>query len=447
MTDLQYCLNDVAMLGSVLVGIAMLTWPARVPERFFALTPIRWFGFGFLVFSVAAPLYLRLSDHSITGEPAFTGMLLMGLVAGSTYLVGWRSAARRLAFKGFLQVPATYPMHSLVKVALFTAMLGIVATTVLAILAGGGVALLQVRESALGMTGIDWYNTLCFFTAQYVVALGIVSHLVVHTRHKLLLSGILVVLAFLFLLTSLKLGSRTRLFYGVFNCVYLLNFANSRRRTIALMAFCILALPIAVRFGQVRGSRLSVTEQALELSRPSGTTGDAKGLYSILGSAEFDAFENGVHLVDIVGRKGGYLYGASFLAALINPIPRLIWPTKPVVDVVAPMREAGVGKAAYDNANIAVSLVAECYVNLGWWGVLLFPYVLGYLTSRAWSTLIPHADNLIVALSLTSLCVFSLMVCRGSFVIMSTIALMASALPLLGLLRYALLRSKVARAA
>lgn len=85
--------------------------------------------------------------------------------------------------------------------------------------------------------------------------------------------------------------------------------------------------------------------------------------------------------------QSAYLYGRSFVDAAIAPIPRAIWPDKPV--------EGGSGRIVNDmtgltlnrNTSWGVGNVMEFYINFGLWslipGFLLLGYLIGWLDRRA----------------------------------------------------------------
>ncbi len=425
-------INLLGICSAGVVAASLLLVPVHSPERLAALVPIRWFGLGLITFNVAAPLYLMLSNDPVTHDRAFIAMLLGGGVAGVGYLGGWAGGLRRPLVRRCQVRPSVIPAKPLAVLGTLAVALGMLGTGMFVFKSGGVFDFWATKHGKLDMIGPGLYNVVCLLVAQYVVGMGVLASLAKRAQRKEALFAVLAVVGILFVLSSMKLGSRTRMLFGALSLVYFLGLVNTRKKAIVWLVVGVSVLPLAVRYGSIRSEGLSLKESLTALVFP-GELAHRSSLSHVFGSAEFDAFENGVYLTDVVSRTGAFFYGSSFLTALINPIPRLVWATKPVVDVVAPMRQATVGKGAIDNANIAVSLVAECYVNLWWPGVFFIPSLLGYLAARIWQTVCTSGTNVFTALLLVALCVFSLVVCRGSFAIIFTMSLMVALLPILAM--------------
>ena len=425
---------DICALAAVAIGVgALFTIP--VHGALAAFSPLRWFGLGFFLFNVAAPVHMMLTEDPVSSEPAFTSLLLMSAAGAGAYRMGWQEGGR--SGRTGVANPPTFTPRVLARIAVIAATLGITGTVLIIMRSGGVTPFLMGTEARLELIGMSLYNIVCLLTAQYVAAIGIVSHRIMHTRRKWGLGILLCLLLAAFLLTSLKLGSRTRILFGVVCVVFFLGLASTKRRALLCLVIAICCLPLAVQYGQIRSSHLSLRDQVGALFSVDRTDPSAGRTASILGSAEFDAFLNGVYLIEVVRERGEYLYGASFVAALINPIPRQLWPNKPVVDIVEPMRRLAVGKGAVDNANIAVSFIAECYVNFGWCGVIGGPFLLAYVMSRFQRLVCSGCVDPIVGILHVGLAVFSFMVCRGSFTIIFTMACMVIVMPVAMLsLRY-----------
>lgn len=435
MNALEY-INCLVLLGCFVVGLLLLLVPLHAPEKFKALAPIRWFGLGFVTFNVVAPFYLMMSGKEVVTQIAFTEVLVMSLVAGLAYLAGWCEGNKRPLLVSITSLPCLIPQRRLIVLGFLACLLGLMGTLIMIVASGTLGAFWHTAGSGLDLVGRKYYNVVCLLTAQYVVGLGITAYFLRRSPRKIHLWAVLVLLCLLFVLSSIKLGSRSRMMYGAFSTVFFLGLVETKRSARIWLLMAVLVLPLTIRYGYLRNSGLASREQLAALFIPGSHDTPELSLSGLPGSAEFDAFENGVYLVDVVIKEGKFLYGASFAASLINPIPRFLWPEKPVVDLVAPMRKMGVGKGSIENANIAVSLVAECYVNLWWLGIFITPFVLGYLASRLWRILLARSGNVSVGLLIVSLCVFSLMICRGSFTIIFTTSLMVAVLPGIMILKH-----------
>jgi hypothetical protein len=100
----------------------------------------------------------------------------------------------------------------------------------------------------------------------------------------------------------------------------------------------------------------------------------------------FGTFDEACTSIYYYPEKHGYLYGESFYALLVNPIPRRLWPDKPVGYGYT------LGQAVF-HRNIPVStfgasLVAELFANGGGVAVILGMVLLGFLCNAYDSALL-----------------------------------------------------------
>ena len=70
-------------------------------------------------------------------------------------------------------------------------------------------------------------------------------------------------------------------------------------------------------------------------------------------------------------------YGETFVAALVAPIPRAIWPEKPTVAGGAETVSAYTGFRFHGDTSVGVGQVMECYINFGTWGVAVGFFLIG----------------------------------------------------------------------
>jgi hypothetical protein len=72
-----------------------------------------------------------------------------------------------------------------------------------------------------------------------------------------------------------------------------------------------------------------------------------------------------------------YLYGLTYLAVLVNPIPREFFPNKPVgigaiMGEVNPVTRVGV--------SISITFFGEAYANFGGLGIFIISFLFGYIS-------------------------------------------------------------------
>jgi hypothetical protein len=79
--------------------------------------------------------------------------------------------------------------------------------------------------------------------------------------------------------------------------------------------------------------------------------------------------------------NGKLYYGSTYLNLLTLPIPRQWWPDKPSLadylqDISRPSRPMG-------EMGMIVTYLGESYVNFGFLGILIVPYLVAYWLARA----------------------------------------------------------------
>lgn len=102
-----------------------------------------------------------------------------------------------------------------------------------------------------------------------------------------------------------------------------------------------------------------------------------------------DAYYQLARTLDYFPARAGFLDGYSFFGVIANPVPRALWPGKPI----------GVGKLAsilYDgnpHNSIGLSLPGELYANFGYVGSLLGMFLFGLLTAGIYAWYMRQRGN------------------------------------------------------
>jgi oligosaccharide repeat unit polymerase len=100
-------------------------------------------------------------------------------------------------------------------------------------------------------------------------------------------------------------------------------------------------------------------------------------------------------LLFVVRAEGEHMspqYGTTYFTQLVNPIPRAIWPGKPVADAGLIMARAygAVDSKGEPFMTISPGFLGEAYLNFGFLGVLIVPALAGVIV-RSWDRLLPLA--------------------------------------------------------
>lgn len=85
------------------------------------------------------------------------------------------------------------------------------------------------------------------------------------------------------------------------------------------------------------------------------------------------------HIIDAIPNKLPFAFGSTYLTALYAPIPRSIWPTKPVVNVDNIVGQKVYGSMYFGAGGTPPGLIAEAYWNFWYFGILIVPYLVGFL--------------------------------------------------------------------
>jgi oligosaccharide repeat unit polymerase len=84
--------------------------------------------------------------------------------------------------------------------------------------------------------------------------------------------------------------------------------------------------------------------------------------------------------------------GMTYFTQLVNPIPRAIWPSKPVADAGLILARAygAVDRFGEPTMTTSPGFLGEAYLNFGFLGIFIVPAVAGVIV-RAWDRLLPLA--------------------------------------------------------
>jgi O-antigen/teichoic acid export membrane protein len=136
------------------------------------------------------------------------------------------------------------------------------------------------------------------------------------------------------------------------------------RRRLRIKALAIAALvPTLLVFGAIGEARAQVRAASPSYHAP------VDGLNSLINPLEHFA-----QLVDTHRTSG---HGSTFLAELVTPVPRVLWPHKPVQlgRRLAFLTEAKTASAS--NLSVVTLIQGEWFYNFGWLGLLLMTLVVG----------------------------------------------------------------------
>ncbi len=175
--------------------------------------------------------------------------------------------------------------------------------------------------------------------------------------------------------------SRTPLMYGSFvagMCIFsdAVTYARRRGQEAGLRLLVLLVLPV-LTYGV-----LTLGSAAKGYSAAMGEVFDVEKLETVMSDhrrnlAFIDAYENAIFAIDTFPSQQDYLWGRSYVAVVLGPVPRSVWPKKPkgfaehltVAKRGQDIREAGL--------SLATSLLGDLWAGGGWVNLILGSVALG----------------------------------------------------------------------
>ncbi|HLU48630.1 MAG TPA: O-antigen polymerase [Planctomycetota bacterium] len=176
-------------------------------------------------------------------------------------------------------------------------------------------------------------------------------------------------------------GDRSRALVPALIVIIFWHYSIRRIRPILLMglAFAIVVLAVAIR--DLRGTSFGGREVDFTVIEESVTAPTLVVERFVLGRGTVDIIGVLLHLMP---ERLPFQHGATYIRALVMPIPRALWPDKPLVD------ESGlVGRAFFgpDYYGLPVGTEGVLYMNFHLPGVLLGMIFLGALHRRIYESL------------------------------------------------------------
>jgi len=355
----------------------------------------------------------------------YVPMALASVLGGLAFWLGWRSKRHLIKPASMNIQPDLYPQRYILQV-LTLAPVTLTALMVISRRYGSLLAFARVPQQAYYVIGPEFYNVFSLLLASFVPLIALALNLALHTcgLRKAWWGFVGIALFLMFFLIALKLGARYRLLLAIIPAfaVYL----STRQRRIGLRSLIIMG-SLGVLFyilGRIR-YQLILTPRDILQRTIEYFTNLRHGLYfDIFMAGDFDAFENGMHLLYLVPHSRPFMLGSTLISVLYNPIPRAIWPGKPAPSINQYLIEIGMGPASVGHFNFAVSLIAELYVNFWWIGVAVGMFLLGNIAARLWNWFLANRHRPEAWFHIGLFCAYLPMVTRGSFHSMTVYYLM-----------------------
>lgn len=113
----------------------------------------------------------------------------------------------------------------------------------------------------------------------------------------------------------------------------------------------------------------------------------------------FEMFRELLYLQRHIPENSDFKHGHTYYVQMVNPIPRFLWPGKPIGD--AGLELAGLRNSVANGADLTISpgLIGEMHWNGGIVGILLVSGLMGYL-AKSWDRVRPLAAESLLAFTI-----------------------------------------------
>jgi oligosaccharide repeat unit polymerase len=221
---------------------------------------------------------------------------------------------------------------------------------------------------------------------------------------KLNMKGRLLLLCILFLMIpSFAQGDRSKIFFYTISILILRLWAGKpmRRFTIIVSLIFVPFLIFAMREWRIGNSLSgrslsSIFEQMVETL----LLGEDTAMAPLMSA-----------LINRIGEDLNYFYGSSYLTVFARPVPSVIWPTKPPeIDKILNLEFF---PSLSNSVGFSFSGLSEPYVNFGILGVVLFYFLLGFLSHKMY--LRATFGDVRFQFFSAWLCAFMIILARGNF--------------------------------
>lgn len=416
-----------AWLLCLMTGLILL-WADRESELQW-ISPLKWFGIAFLVLHLIMPFNILFFKDSLDlkfDSSEYFLMCIASVLGGISFWFGWR-LKRCIAIRPII-IPEKHigsRNQRLIQMLLLFP-ISVIALIVLSHAFGSLLAFAIVPFEAYDLIGPDFYNIFSFILASFVpfTILAMAQFQDTRSIQRVWWAVAATLLFLMYFLIAMKLGSRFRLLFIILPIFAM--FCSTRKiraNSWPMLLFGCCGILFYV-FGRIRHHLVLLPGDFLNKITEYFSASSRSLYFDIFMSGDFDAFQNGMHLLSIVPYSKPLMWGATFFSVIYNPIPRFLWAGKPAPSINQYLIDEGLGPASVGHYNFAVSLIAELYANFWWIGVILGMFLFGMIAAYMWNWFLSNRNRYEAWFHIALFCAYTLMVTRGSFHSMTVYYLM-----------------------
>lgn len=142
------------------------------------------------------------------------------------------------------------------------------------------------------------------------------------------------------------------------------------------------------------------------------------------------------HIIDAIPEKLPYAFGSTYITFLYAPIPRSIWKSKPVVNVDNIVGQKVYGSKYFGAGGTPAGLIAEAYWNFWLFGILIIPFIIGYILKYIENTFLYYKNKINVIIIYITCFMFLGLSFMGSSFSSTIVGFLKLFLPILFILIY-----------
>jgi oligosaccharide repeat unit polymerase len=120
-----------------------------------------------------------------------------------------------------------------------------------------------------------------------------------------------------------------------------------------------------------------------------------KVLETLVGNRNFFGVDKTAHIMENIPGKLPFAYGQTLITWVFAPIPRTLWPQKPIVSMgsVIGQEVYGTKDSEGKGAGISPGFIAELYWNFGYVGVIAGMFIMGVCLKFLYATFKPYLTS------------------------------------------------------
>lgn len=239
---------------------------------------------------------------------------------------------------------------------------------------GGEVRMLKLRTGHRVLVGTTHYLT---NAPQYAGSIGILWAGLFGLR-----PWVVAYLGAYFLSCLIRGGRRWAFVLGALAVMFVDMWRRGRHWPRA--SWLIAGLLVFLLFGIIGASRQAIRE-IVQGQKPPQTLLEYVKEAPLEAESNFGTFENVVYVTKFVPRvSGAYSYGTQYLMLFMLPIPRVLWPQKPI-------RTSSIDLQAFGNFfGLTTTVIGDLYLSLGWYAVAVGMGLIGLVLRTVHSLYLRH---------------------------------------------------------